>query len=79
MLNIMAQNASGSRERLFIGGLDSGADGQTGAEIWLALPSGDLFRYEADVFKAGQNIDTLTGPTREAVTQELERRYGISL
>ena len=42
----------------------------------MVSPAGEPLRFEADVKQAGQKVETLTGPTREAVTQELKQKYG---
>lgn len=63
-------------KRVSMGAWEAGGNHNTHATIWLVFPRGGSFHYEANVYRAGEMIATLTAATREEATQELERRYG---
>ena len=62
--------------RHFEAGWSPAGDRFTGARIWRVTSPGKPERWEADVYRVGKAIATMTGPTREAVTAELGRWYG---
>ena len=63
-------------KRIHMGEWKPAGEGQTEAIIWLVLPSGQAFRYEAEVKRSGATIEMLSKPTRDELTQELDRKYG---
>ena len=62
--------------RHFEAGWSPAGDRFTGARIWRVTSPGKPERWEADVYRAGQQIATLSGPTREDVTDRLVKRFG---
>ena len=46
------------------------------AHIWFTAEDESPVRYYAEVWRLGELVETLTGPTHEAITTELESRHG---
>ena len=61
--------------RTLAGGWSVAGNPPIDATLWHVKVAGKSDRYEADVMRSGQLIETLAGATREAVVEQLERRY----
>ncbi len=48
------------------------------ATLWHVTAPGKHDRFVAEVMQNGQLINTLTGPTKASLVQQLERRYQAS-
>ena len=48
------------------------------AVLYLVTAADKQDRWEGEVCRNGQRIETLTGPTREHLVAQLDRRYGPS-
>ena len=62
--------------RTVVGGWTPAADPTMVAQLWQIKKQGSILHFEADVHRNGVTLNTLAAPTREELTQELERRYG---